>query len=102
MSFEVPSVSGKWQGAVSSDQATPTGSLSQGAEAPLIFRREIAFHAAEKPSHVDGIWLGALEARGAKLRLQVQVKSDRDGTWKPWSSPFQILKISPTSTGTGI
>jgi serine-type D-Ala-D-Ala carboxypeptidase/endopeptidase len=28
---------------------------------------------------VDGIWLGTLEAGGAKLRIQVQVKSDRSG-----------------------
>lgn len=38
---------------------------------------KVAFAAAEKPSRVDGIWLGTLETLGAKLRLQVQVKSDR-------------------------
>jgi len=53
------------------------GSWSQGAEMPLVFRRDEPFAAAEKPSRVDGIWLGTIEA--AKLRVQVQVKSDRAG-----------------------
>jgi serine-type D-Ala-D-Ala carboxypeptidase/endopeptidase len=79
LSFEVPSVRGKWHGTVSDDGTTLTGSWSQGAEMPLVFRREEAFDAAEKPSAVDGIWLGTIEAPGAKLRVQVQVKSDRRG-----------------------
>ena len=79
LSFEVPSVKGKWHGAVSDDGATLTGSWSQGQEMPLAFRRDEPFEAAAKPSPVDGIWLGAIEAGGAKLRIQVQVKSDRAG-----------------------
>ncbi len=79
LSFDVPSVSGKWHGTISDDGATLTGSWSQGQEIPLVFHRDVAFEAAEKPSRVDGIWLGTLEAAGAKLRVQVQVKSDRAG-----------------------
>lgn len=79
LSFEVPSVSGKWHGTVSEDGARLDGSWSQGEEMPLLFVREAQFAAAEKPSRVDGIWLGTLEAGGAKLRIQVQVKSDRAG-----------------------
>ena len=78
-SFEVPSVSGKWHGAVSDDGATLNGSWSQGQEMPLVFHRDVPFEAAEKPSRVDGIWLGTLDAAGAKLRVQVQLKSDRAG-----------------------
>jgi serine-type D-Ala-D-Ala carboxypeptidase/endopeptidase len=76
LSFEVPSVGGKWHGTVSDDGATLTGSWWQGAEIPLVFHRDASFDAAEKPSRVDGVWLGTL---GGKLRVQVHVKSDRAG-----------------------
>jgi len=79
LSFEVPGVGGKWHGTVSPDGSTLNGSWSQGAESPLAFHRTEPFVAAEKPSRVDGVWLGTLEAGGAKLRLQVQVKSDLAG-----------------------
>jgi CubicO group peptidase (beta-lactamase class C family) len=82
LSFDLPSVGGKWHGTVSDDGASLKGSWSQGQDIPLAFRRdgtEEPFVAAEKPSRVDGIWLGTLQAGGAKLRVQVQVKSDRAG-----------------------
>lgn len=79
LAFEVPSVGGKWHGTISEDSATLSGSWSQGAEMPLVFRRDQLFAAAAKPSQVDGIWLGTIDARGAKLRVQVQVKSDSAG-----------------------
>jgi CubicO group peptidase (beta-lactamase class C family) len=79
LSFDVPSVGGKWHGTVSDDGATLTGSWSQGQEVPLVFNRDQPFAAAEKPSPVDGIWLGTLSAGGANLRVQTQVKSDRAG-----------------------
>src|SRR5271157_5079877 len=79
LSFDVPSVGGRWRGKVSADGATLDGIWSQGSEIPLVFRRDEPFAAAEKPSRVDGIWLGTIEAGGAKLRVQIQVKSDRAG-----------------------
>ncbi len=79
LTFEVPSVRGKWHGTVSDDGATLDGSWSQGSEMPLVFRRDEPFLPAEKPSRVDGIWLGALQAGGAKLRVQIVVKSERGG-----------------------
>jgi D-alanyl-D-alanine-carboxypeptidase/D-alanyl-D-alanine-endopeptidase len=78
LAFDVPSVRGKWHGTVSEDGAKLEGSWSQGEEMPLAFRRDEPFIPAEKPSRVDGIWLGTLEA-GGKLRIQVQLKSDRAG-----------------------
>ena len=79
LSFEVPSVGGTWHGTVSGEGATLSGSWSQGEEMPLVFRRDEPFTTADKPSRVDGIWLGTLEAGGTELRIQVQVKSDRAG-----------------------
>lgn len=79
LAFDVPSVGGKWRGTVSDDGATLSGTWSQGADLPLTFQREGSFIAAAQPSRVDGVWLGTLTARGAELRIQVQVKSDRTG-----------------------
>src|SRR5689334_14474795 len=39
LSFDVPSVGGKWHGTVSEDGAMLNGSWSQGADMPLVFRR---------------------------------------------------------------
>ena len=77
--FEVPSVNGKWEGTVSDDGATLNGTWSQGSPMPLVFRRDEPFAAAEKPSPVDGIWLGTLNPPGASLRIQLHLKSDRAG-----------------------
>lgn len=79
LAFEVPSVGGKWHGTMSEDGATLSGSWSQGTEMPLVFRRDQSFSAAATPSRVDGIWRGNIEAPGATLRIQVQVKSDSSG-----------------------
>ena len=78
-SFEVPSVGGKWHGKISEDGATLTGSWSQGQEIPVSFHREEAVEPPDKPSPVDGIWLGTLLPGSANLRIQLQVKSDRSG-----------------------
>lgn len=75
-SFTVPAVNGKWKGAVTA--AGLEGTWDQGAPQPLNFTRD-TFVAAAKPSAVDGIWLGILNAGGAALRIQVQVKSDTAG-----------------------
>ncbi len=79
LSFEVPTVNGSWSGTITDNGATLAGSWNQGSETPLNFHRDGSFVAAEKPSRVDGVWLGTLDAGGTKVRLQFQVKSDRAG-----------------------
>lgn len=78
LSFSVPIVHGTWKGTVSADAKTLAGTWDQGNPMPLVFTRD-TFAAAEKPSRVDGIWLGSLPAGGASLRIQVHVKSDQGG-----------------------
>ncbi len=78
LSFRVPAVNGSWKGTISSDGATLAGSWTQGKSMALTFTRD-SFVAAEKPSPVDGIWLGAVLAGGRSLRAQLKVKSDRSG-----------------------
>ncbi len=78
LSFSVPVVHGSWKGAVSTDGRTLTGTWDQGAAMPLVFTRD-TFVPAAKPSRVDGIWLGTLQAGGTSLRIQLHVKSDNQG-----------------------
>ena len=74
--FTVPAVHGTWKGTVTAGGLE--GTWDQGAPQPLNFTRD-TFVAAAKPSPVDGIWLGALTAGGASLRLQLHIKSDAAG-----------------------
>jgi CubicO group peptidase (beta-lactamase class C family) len=78
LAFSVPAVHGSWKGAVSADGKTLSGSWDQGNPMPLSFARD-TFVPAAKPSRVDGIWLGTLQAGGTSLRIQLHVKSDSTG-----------------------
>lgn len=78
LSFSVPLVHGTWKGTVSADGKTLTGTWDQGNPTPLIFTRDV-FLPAAKPSRIDGIWLGTLQAGGQSLRIQLHVKSDSTG-----------------------
>lgn len=78
--FSVPSVHGSWAGTVSDAGATLRGTWTQGGALPLTFRRQETFVPASVPSAVDGFWLGTLKPRrGGSLRIQIAVRSDRDG-----------------------
>ena len=78
LTFTVPAVHGTWKGTVSADAKTLTGVWDQGSPMPLVFTRD-TFVAATKPSRVDGIWLGTLQAGDKSLRTQVHLKSDAQG-----------------------
>jgi CubicO group peptidase (beta-lactamase class C family) len=78
LSFSVPSVRGTWKGAIENEGSTLSGTWDQGTSMPLIFNRD-TFVPAAKPSPVDGIWLGALQAGSQALRLQITVTSDSAG-----------------------
>ena len=76
LTFTVPAVHGKWAGTVTADGLT--GTWDQGSPQPLDLKRD-TFVPAAKPSVVDGIWLGTLQAGSSTLRIQVVVKSDNKG-----------------------
>jgi CubicO group peptidase (beta-lactamase class C family) len=78
LTFAVPIVHGTWKGTVAADGKTLTGEWNQGAPMALSFSRD-TFVAAEKPSAVDGVWLGTLVAGKQSLRVQIRVKSDAAG-----------------------
>jgi serine-type D-Ala-D-Ala carboxypeptidase/endopeptidase len=70
---------GEWIGTVSDGGNTLTGNFVQWAGSrPMNFVRDLA-PAVNKPSPVDGIWLGLLSNGNAPLHIQVIVKSDTAG-----------------------
>lgn len=78
LSFAIPVVHGIWKGTVNPDGKRLTGTWNQGQPMPLDFTRD-QFQAAQKPSAVDGVWLGTLTTGSASLRIQIHVKSDVAG-----------------------
>ena len=77
--FSVAGHNGFWESVFASDGNSLTGNWSEwGVQSPLTFIRD-AVTVVTKLSPVDGIWLGALPAGTASLRLQVIVKSDAAG-----------------------
>ena len=78
LSFKVPLVNGTWKGTIEKGGATLAGTWSQGTPLPLTFARDV-FVPAEKPSPVDGIWLGTSQFQGNPVRTQLIVESDIQG-----------------------
>jgi pimeloyl-ACP methyl ester carboxylesterase len=79
--FAIRSVGASYEGKVSSDQKTIEGNWSQGsASLPLVFRKEAASHKPEDAKFpVEGLWQGALEKNGLRLRFQLHVTHDLNG-----------------------
>jgi len=83
LKLEINSVGAHFEGKVSPDQISIDGTWSQGsASLPLMFRRETGA-TARKPSDaifpVEGLWQGAIETHGMRLRMQLHVSHDTEG-----------------------
>jgi fermentation-respiration switch protein FrsA (DUF1100 family) len=81
LSFRVASVGASYEGKLSADRRAITGEWTQGAVSlPLVFHRQAAGAGARKPSNAiassEGVWQGALEGNGMRLRLQLHVSHD--------------------------
>ena len=79
--FHVPSVSVSYEGQVSLDRRSIEGFWTQGnTSLPLVFHRQVAGTGFRKPvdsiAPVEGVWQGALEGNGMRLRLQLHVSHD--------------------------
>jgi uncharacterized protein len=81
LKFEVRRLGIYFEGKVSGDQKTIDGEWRQGsASLPLVFQIEPASHKPEDAKFpVEGLWQGALEANGLRLRLQLHVAHDQKG-----------------------
>ncbi len=79
--FNVSSVAASYEGRIAADHGSIEGSWTQGSVSlPLVFHRQAAGAGAKKPSgaiaSVEGVWQGALEGNGMRLRLQLHVTHD--------------------------
>jgi hypothetical protein len=94
LNFAVASVRGTYEGKVNAGATLIEGTWTQGAPLPLNFKRAV------KPSDIDGMWQGTLEAGGTKLRMLVHIMSTPDGLSASVSSPDQSPAWIPASTVT--
>ncbi|HEY6944889.1 MAG TPA: hypothetical protein VI431_07090, partial [Candidatus Acidoferrum sp.] len=79
--FSVASVGALYEGRISADHSGIQGVWSQGnVGLPLAFRRQAPGTGARKPgdaiASAEGVWQGALEANGLRLRFQLHVTHD--------------------------
>lgn len=79
--FSVSSVGAQFEGKFSADHTGIQGTWSQGnVGLPLSFHRQAAGAGARKPGDAifsaEGVWQGALEANGLRLRFQLHVTHD--------------------------
>jgi len=81
LKFQVRSVGASFEGKVSPDQKTIEGEWSQGrASLPLVFQLEPPAHKPEGAKFpVEGLWQGALQAHGLRLRFQLHISHDPKG-----------------------
>jgi pimeloyl-ACP methyl ester carboxylesterase len=81
LNLAVSSVGASYEGKISSGHQTIDGLWSQGgAGLPLVFHREARGAGTKAPSDavfpVEGVWQGALETTGMRLRLQLHISHD--------------------------
>jgi uncharacterized protein len=79
--FNVGSVGASYEGRIAPDHASIDGGWTQGnVSLALVFHRQAAGAGAKKPSDAiagaEGVWQGALEGNGMRLRLQLHVTHD--------------------------
>jgi len=84
LKLELTSVGARFEGKVSPDHEIINGNWSQGsASIPLTFRRETGA-VARKPGDaifpVEGLWQGAVETHGMRLRFQLHISHDTEGS----------------------
>ncbi len=81
LKFSVPSVGVSYEGKITASHASIVGAWTQGsASLPLVFHRQAAGAGARKSSDAvasaEGVWQGAMEGNGMRLRFQLHVSHD--------------------------
>jgi len=102
LSLDVSAVHGTYEGKVSADAKTISGTWTQGQPMPLEFKRANSpvktEHKAAKPSDIDGAWLGTLDTGSMKLRVVFHITNTEDGLTATMDSPDQGMKGLPTTS----
>ncbi len=81
LSFKVSSVGASYEGKFSTDHGSIVGEWMQGSVSlPLVFHRQAAGAGARKAADAiagaEGVWQGAMEGNGMRLRFQLHVSHD--------------------------
>jgi len=104
LSFTVDSVNGSYEGKLSLDGNSLTGTWSQGKPFPLDFQRSPVpvktEHKPAKPSDIDGSWLGTLDTGAIKLRVVFHIVNTEDGLMATMDSLDQDMKGLPVTSVT--
>jgi pimeloyl-ACP methyl ester carboxylesterase len=106
LTLDVEKVHGTYEGTVSADAKTISGTWSQGMNLPLEFKRANtqittgAKPAPAKPSDIDGAWMGTLDTGGTKLRVVFHIKNTADGLTATLDSLDQGASGLPISSVT--
>ena len=105
LNLDVEAVHGSYDGKVSADAKTITGTWMQGMALPLEFKRgNFAAVKTErkpaKPSDIDGTWMGTLDLGAAKLRVVFHIVNTEDGLIATMDSPDQGATGLPTTSCT--
>jgi pimeloyl-ACP methyl ester carboxylesterase len=101
LKFSVSSVGASYEGKISATRSSIDGTWTQGAASlPLVFHRQAAGAGARKPSDAiatsEGVWQGALEGNGMRLRLQLHVShGDQKQLLAALDSPDQGISGLP-------
>lgn len=104
LNLNVGAVHGTYEGTVSPDAQTISGTWTQNTPLPLDFKRTAhplkTEHKAAKPSDIDGAWLGTLDLGAAKLRIVFHIVNTEDGLTATMDSPDQNANGIPTTSVT--
>jgi fermentation-respiration switch protein FrsA (DUF1100 family) len=105
LSLAVDLVHGTYEGKLSADRSTISGTWTQNeTDLPLDFKRSAApVHAPKpaKPSDIDGAWIGTLEVgAGIKLRIVFHIVNTESGLVTTMDSPDQGMNGLPTTKTT--
>ena len=103
-SLVVDAVHGTYQGLVSKDSNSITGTWTQTQPLPLQFTRTTAplkiEHKLAKPSDIDGAWMGSLDTGLSRLRLIFHIINTEDGLMGTLDSPDQNASALPITSVT--
>jgi hypothetical protein len=93
LSLQIDALNGSYEGTVNKDGTAIDGTWTQGDGIPLTFKHgTVPAPAVAKPaapSDIDGIWEGATEQNGAKLRIFVKIVNTESGLTAAMQSPDQ-------------
>jgi fermentation-respiration switch protein FrsA (DUF1100 family) len=104
LNLDIGAVHGTYEGTVSPDAQTISGTWTQNTPLPLDFKRTAhplkTEHKAAKPSDIDGAWMGTLDLGAAKLRIVFHIINTEDGLTATMDSPDQNATGIPTTSVT--